>query len=281
MAKQKKQKSSNGIGGSIFGLILFLVLGIVLIISESKYLFSAPVDFNKEIADSGTPEKGTYVTVGVDAVVDWYAETEYKINGIIPAGKEQHCLLWLDDGSFVSMTVKGKNIDKVNKLIQETTYYLSGVSDDLPTKVVFEGKVTSIGSEVSQYYNEVLDAYEISAADGLVIRYVTIDTTESKMRTWLMFGFCMLMAAVFVVTLVISVKNKKKAKQQQAAMATQAAYSGSMQTGVDPYGNPIQPGVDPYGNPIQPGTDPYGNVNNPGMSGQSMPYDDNNNNLYS
>lgn len=259
MAKQKKQKNNKGsIGASIFGMVLFLLLGVLLFITDAEYLFSEPRDLNEMLAAGETPEKGEYVTVGVDAVVDWYAETEHKINGIIPIGKEQHCLVWLDDESFISMTVKGKNIDKVNKIVLETSYFLNGVSDALPTKVVFSGKISTIGSEVSEYYDEVLDAYGIYASDGLVIRYVTIDTTSTKLTSWLLIGVCLLIAVVFLITLVVAVKNKKKEKKLQAMLAAQASY----------------------GNPMQPGTVSYGNTNNQGMGEQNMPYTDDNNNLY-
>ena len=304
MAKNKKQNGGKGsVVGCVIGMIFFFLLGAVMLIGESDYLFSEPQDLNEMVMAGDTPQKGEYVTVGVDAVVDWYAETEHRINGIIPIGKEQHCLVWLDDESFISMTVKGKNMDKVDELIEETSDYLNGVSDTLPSKVVFSGRISAIDSDVSKYYDDVLDYYGIYESDGLVVRNITIDTTDTKLQTWLIFGFFMLLGVVFLVTLVITVKNKKKEKAAQAVLAGQTpyfnpmqpgvdaygnpvqpganTYGNSAQPGVDAYGNPIQPGTDAYGNPTQPGTDAYGNMYNPGANGQNMPYNDNNNNLYS
>lgn len=283
MAKNKKQNGSKGsVAGCVIGMIIFFLLGAVLLIGESDYLFSDPQDLNEMVMAGDTPQKGEYVTVGVDAVVDWYAETEHRINGIIPIGKEQHCLVWLDDESFISMTVKGKNIDKVDELIDETSDYLNGVSSVLPSKVVFSGRVSTIDSDVSKYYDDVLDYYGIYESDGLEVRYITIDTTDTKLQTWLMFGFFMLLGIACLLGLVVTVKNRKKEKAAQAVLAGQTPYFNSMQPGVDAYGNPIQTGVDAYGNPIQPGTDAYGNMYNPGANGQNMPYNDNNNNnLYS
>lgn len=281
MAKNKKQNGSKkSVVGCVIGMIISFLLGAVLLIGESDYLFSEPQDLNEMVMAGDTPQKGEYVTVGVDAVVDWYAETEHRINGIIPIGKEQHCLVWLDDESFISMTVKGKNIDKVDELIDETADYLNGVSNVLPTKVVFSGKVSSIDSDVSKYYDDVLDYYGIYESDGLVVHYITIDTTDTKLQTWLMFGFFILLGIFCLIALVLTVKHRKKEKAAQAVLAGQTPYFNSMQPGVDAYGNPIQPGVDAYGNPIQPGTDAYGNMYNPGANGQNMPYNDNNNNLY-
>lgn len=293
MAKNKKQNGSKGsVAGCVIGMIFFFLIGAVLLIGESDYLFSEPRDLNEMVMAGDSPQKGEYVTVGVDAVVDWYAETEHRINGIIPIGKEQHCLVWLDDESFISMTVKGKNMDKVDELIDETADYLNGVSSTLPSKVVFSGRVSTIDSDVSKYYDDVLDYYGIYESDGLVVRYVTIDTTDTKLQTWLMFAFFMLLGIACLIGLVVTVKNRKKAKAAQAVLAGQTPYLNPMQSGVDAYGNPIQPGVDAYGNPVQPGVDAYGNpiqpgtgaygnMYNPGANGQNMPYNDNNNNLYS
>ncbi len=293
MAKRKKQENKKGnIVAFALCMVMFFFFAFIIFVTEADYLFSEPRDLNEMLASGETPEKGEYVTVGVDAVVDWYAETEHRINGIIPIGKEQHCLVWLDDESFISMTVKGKNIDKVNELVQETSQYLNGVSNTLPTKVVFSGKVSSIDSDVSEYYQDVLDYYGIYESDGLVVHRLTIDTTSTKLNTWLLFGICMLVAIACLIGIVVTVKKGKKEKKLQAMLASQTAYGNPMQSGfdaygnpiqsgVDAYGNPIQPGVDAYGNPIQSGTDPYGTMNNAGMSGQNMPYSDNNNNLYS
>ncbi len=236
MSKQKKQKKeSNGIAASILCIILFLAAGIGLIVSESKYLFSAPRDMNDVVA-AGAPQKGEYVTVDVKSVIDWYAETQYKINGIIPAGKTRHCLVMLDDGTIMSLTVKGKNVDKIDDVI--TVSWSTGFTNT--NAVPLSGQVTSIGSEVYKYFGEALSAYGISASDGYVIYELTIDTTKTKLKTWLYFAFCMALVAVFVFTLIANIKNKKKKEAAAAAAArTQAdnlydnSYAQSVIDGTD------------------------------------------------
>lgn len=192
---------------SILLTLIFLFVGIALILVDAKYLFSDPRDFN-EIIENGEPEIGEYVTINVKAVIDWYAETEHKINGIIPAGTEKHCIVWLDDGGVISMTVKGKNVDKVDELISPTWEYLEGTAKTINSvPVCFSGKVSSNSGEVTKYYKDVLDYYGIDEDEGATVYHMTIDTTESKVKTWGLFGFCMLMV---VVCFTVTVREVKK-----------------------------------------------------------------------
>lgn len=271
-----KQNKSSGIVGCVIGIIACALLTFILLVGEMDYLFSEPRDLNDIIADGASPQKGEYVSIGVDGVVDWYAETTYKINGIIPTGKKQHCILWLDNQAFISMTVKGKDIDKVNSLIDDTAKYLNGEVGYLPTPVVFSGKVTSIGTEVSQYWREGLSAYGISEYDpALTVYNLTIDTTETKLQMWLMIGLFAALTIVFIVALIINIKRKKAAKEANAqaaaynaAQANNAAYNGGMYNNGNMYGG--QENM------------PYGTSDaSYGGDGQNTPYNDNNNNLYS
>lgn len=271
-----KQNKSGGIVGSVIMIIVCAFLTFVLFVSEMDNLFGEPRDLNAILADGASPQKGEYVSVGVDAVVDWYAETTYKINGIIPAGKKQHCILWLDDGSFISMTVKGKNVDTVNRLINETEKYLNRETEYLPTPVVFTGKISSIGTEVNQYWHEGLSYYGISEYDPeLTVYSLTIDTTETKTQMWLMIALFGALTILFVIILIANIKKKKKIKEADAqaaaynaAQANNAAFNGGMYNNGNMYG-----GQDNM---------PYGTSDTTyGGSAQNTPYNDNNNNLYS
>lgn len=271
-----KKGKTGGIVGSVIMIIVCALLTFVLFVGEMDYLFGEPRDLNEIISDGASPQKGEYVTIGVDAVVDWYAETKYKINGVIPAGKEQHCILWLDNQSFISMTVKGKDIDKVNMLIDATTDYLNKDTEYLPTPVVFSGKVTSIGTEVSKYWREGLEYYGISEFDPeLTVYNLTIDTTETKTQMWLMIGLFAALTVVFVIVLIVNIKNRKKIKEANAqaaaynaAQANNSGYNGGMYNSGSMYG-----GQD---------TMPYGTQDTSyGGGSQNTPYNDNNNNPYS
>lgn len=206
-----KKKS---IGWNIFAVVVLTVLLVAYLVIDGGYMIdSTPQNINEMIEENGEPVKGEYVSVGVDAVLDWYAETEHRINGIIPVGTDMHCLVWLDDNSFISLTVKGnKNIEKIEKIIDETYAYMCYETDYLPTPVVFKGRISTIDSEVSRYYEDALNAWGISVSSdaGLTIYRLDIDTTQTKLKAWLMFLFIVVLDAMSIMLLVSEVKHNKK-----------------------------------------------------------------------
>ena len=250
--KRMKQKKQSVLGG-VLTLVISVLIGVFLISSEGDYMFGEAKDFYEMLEDEGEPVKGEYVTLNVDAVVDWYAETQHKINGIIPAGSEQHCLVWLDNDAFISLTVKGKeNIAKIDDLIDDTYAFLSYETDYLPSGVTFEGRLTNVGSEVSQYYNDVLRLWEIDTTEGMEIYYLTIDTTQTKGVLFIVLALVVVFALAGVVMIVTAVKSKKEAK----AFASQAPSTGVV-------------------------NDPFGNMGNVYNQNSTSTYSDDNNNLYS
>lgn len=80
-----KNTGKKSIAGNI---IWILVTGVILAIYIATHAmcFGKPKDVNEMLLEGDSPEEGDYVSINVDGVFDWYAETEYKINGFIPAG---------------------------------------------------------------------------------------------------------------------------------------------------------------------------------------------------
>lgn len=199
---------------SLIAALLVTLLCVAAFSTELKYLFGKPTNINDMLAENGAPEKGEYVSVGVDAVFDWYAETNYKINGVIPAGSKQHCIMWLDDDSIISLTVKGKkNIEKIDNIIEGTESYLNGTSDRLPSRIIFEGKVTELGSEVKQYYNDVV------LGSGYTIHYLTIDTTYSKTSIIIYGLIFLLIIGGLIASFISGIRGVKKLKEAESAAA--------------------------------------------------------------
>lgn len=209
----KKEKTKGGyIAQSVISLIAAILIAVLLFAACSddiKYLFGKAKNMNNMLAEGGL-EKGEYVSVGVDAVVDWYAETTYKINGVIPAGSKWHCLIWLDDDSFISLTVKGKkNKDIINGLINDMEKYMNYQTEELPSPVVFEGKITSIGSEVDEYYDDAIRYFGIT---GNEVHYLTIDTTYSK-TSIIIYGIIFLaIIGMFIGLFIGGIKGAKRLK---------------------------------------------------------------------
>ncbi|MCM1287439.1 MAG: hypothetical protein NC240_03940 [Clostridium sp.] len=219
--KKTKEKTKGGyVAQSVASLIAAILIALLLFAAFSddiSYLFGKAESMNELLAE-GEELKGEYVSVGVDAVVDWYAETTYKINGIIPAGSKWHCLVWLDDESFISLTVKGKkNKDLINNLISGTEKYLNGETNVLPSPVVFEGKIISIGSEVDEYFYDAIRYYGIT---GMEVHYLTIDTTYSK-TSIILYGIIFLaIIGVFIGTFIGGIKGVKRLKAAEGLVAS-------------------------------------------------------------
>lgn len=221
----KNEKTKGGyIAQSVASLIAAILIALLLFAAFSddlKYLFGKAENMNTVLAQGG-PEKGQYVSVGVDAVVDWYAETTYKINGIIPAGSKWHCLIWLDDDSFISLSVKGKkNKDIINGLINDTEKYINNQADELPAPVVFEGKITSIGSDGKKFYNDALRRKQLYDKE---VRYLTIDTSYSKTSIIIYGIIALAVIGGFIGAFIGGIKGVKrlKAAEKLAASAAQS-----------------------------------------------------------
>ena len=218
----KNEKKS--IVGNVICVVLFGVMVVVYLLTQSNVMFCTnPQDLMDLIEEDGEPTKGEYVKVNVDAVVDWYAETEHKINGFIPAGKEWHCILWLEDGSFISMTVKGKKTyELVEEIMQDTWTSLDLQADYLHTPVVFKGRISSISPEVRDYYDDALSYAGISEYDGYKIYYVDINTTTNTLSAWLMF---LGVVAIEVGAVLLLIKEIKHNKQIKAMPEVSTAYT--------------------------------------------------------
>ena len=214
--KPGEKKSSIVLRIIFCGLFAALLVGfgIFNLINHADYYFGSAKNIDEMLA-SGNVEKDEYVSIGVDAVFDWYAETTHKINGI-PAGKEQHCIVWLSNGDIISLTVKGKkNYAKIDEIIDATWAAMDDETGmtSLHTPVVFEGKITNVGYEVKQYYDDYIGKME--DADffewyGTKYYELTIDTTDNKMSTLMWYLGGLLIVVLMVWGVVSGVKDIKK-----------------------------------------------------------------------
>ncbi|MDE6024747.1 MAG: hypothetical protein K2G45_04770 [Lachnospiraceae bacterium] len=208
----RKPKTKGGYMLAAIGWLLMALLFACALVfglqSGFKYVIHGATSYEDMVAEHGGLQKGEYVSIDANAVIDWYAETTYKINGIIPAGSKQHCLLWIDDSTFVSLTVKGdKNRAKINALIDGTYAYLNYETDELPAPIRFEGEITSIGTEVSKYYDDILNKWQISGDEDLTVYYLTIDTTSTKLSIIGIGLFALLMVGVFIALFISRIKG--------------------------------------------------------------------------
>lgn len=234
-----KQKKNSSVKVLLFALIA-LVMGIaafVLIVTDIDWLFGQkPRNINEYVMDDGVaPPKDEHISIDVDAVLGNYAETKHRINGFIPAGTDQHYIIWLDDNGAISLTVKNKKmIDKLNEICDDTWDYIDGVSDFLPDGFTIEGQVSTLDPEVLGYYNEYLEEMGFTTS-GYPIYTVTIDTTATKLKSWCLIGFSLVCMIICIIAMVNTIRAIKREKQYSQYVGSQtdtyggynAAYNGN------------------------------------------------------
>ena len=200
-----KGKVSDKVTGIICA-IFFLFLGVMLAVIDKDVLADNATDLY-DLIDDGETLKDQYVELYVDAVIGNYAETEHKINGIIPAGTDQHYLLWLDDGTFISLKTKNKELmSKLDAICDNTWDYIDYKTDDLDKAITIKGKLGSMDYEIKGFCNEWLDELDISYSD---MHYVSIDADTSRGSVLGYLGFCLLLTALGVFIFINAVKKEK------------------------------------------------------------------------
>jgi flagellar basal body-associated protein FliL len=221
-------KKNNGIGGGVAFIIigvLLLLIAACIFIGDSDFIFNGADDINTMIEELRL-NPGEYTSVRIDADFGAYAETQHTINGFIPAGKEQHYIVWLDDGSLISVTVKGDSkYDKMDAIEEQTYDYIDN-GGSLGKSVTYVGKISTVSGDLKTYYQEALNY--LGAADSDVnIYYLDIDTTQTKGS---ILGVVALFLAIGILLIVLGIVTIRNAKKQKAAAAqiNSAAFSQNM-----------------------------------------------------
>lgn len=233
--KPKKHNAGQVIVLAMCMLLMF-VMAFVMFVGDSDYLLGKEARDVMDYADDGVaPPKGIHIKVNVDACLGNYAETQHKINGIIPAGKEEHYIVWLDNNAALSITVKNKKtINKLNSIIDDTWDYLDGVSDTLPSSITIEGQVSTMDSELEGYYDDYLE--DMGFADsGFPIYYVTVDNTDTRATGWLIVGVLLVIGIGCLIGMISVIKAIKREKA--AAENVQNTYAGNMGNNANVFGN--------------------------------------------
>lgn len=178
-----KKNTLNKIFMIIFGV--FMLIGALMpFISHGSYMFGGKPKHLSEILKTNDlyNYKDKFVSAEIDAIIDVYAETKRTYN-FIPVGKENHYILWLDDGSMMSLAISGKD-KEIEEIINSTWDYLDEKSDYLTDKPLHvEGVINSLGGDVRKYFDEALEYFGIDESVA-TIHYYEIDATDSRLLNW-------------------------------------------------------------------------------------------------
>jgi len=208
MAK-KNNNGKSSVPGMVISVILFTAIVVVLVVVNAGIFFGQPKNLYDEIAEKGEPVKGDYVELEANMILGEYAETEYRIQGIIPAGKVYHYVAMLNDGSVISISFRGKKLkEEIDKIVSNTeSFYMTGDVSSLGDSVTLKGKLETVAGEQGTYYTNALFGYY----DGEIYR-VSIDTTVKGS----MLIFVIIFAVIdigCIIGLVAAIKEKKKQSQ--------------------------------------------------------------------
>lgn len=173
-----------GVFCTILGIVIW-IYGIYNLVHYADFYFKGETfDLNQAIANGEEFPHNTYVSITTNSVLGNYAETKHTY-GFIPIGKDEHYIVFLDDDTFMSVTVKGHSmVDQLEKITNDTW-----ASDDYyaDSYITFVGRITDFtGGELYGYYTDAFSqmGLDTSASDS-PIRNISLDATESRGNQWL------------------------------------------------------------------------------------------------
>lgn len=232
-----KPKNQNKMGGAVVSLIfgiIFVLLAIVCFIGDMDYLLGGKAKDLNEIAANTCPQKNDHVRTDSYLVLGNFAETQHRINGIIPAGKEQHYAIVLGDDNMddiseakvIVLTVKNKKtIEKLDELANDD---YAGFSD----AIAIEGQIRTLDPEIRGYYTDAL--YDSGITDYCDYYTVALDATQTRLYGWMIVVGAL---AIGVICIIAFAKVSKQIKNERNLAYTTAA-SAMGQPG-NPYVNPV------------------------------------------
>lgn len=233
MKPKKENKKGGAVVCLIFGII-FVLLAIVCFIGDMDYLLGGKAKDLNEIAANTRPQKDDHVRTDSYLVLGNFAETQHRIDGIIPAGKEQHYAIVLgdddmddiSDAKIIVLTVKNKKtIEKLEELANDDYA-------DFSDAIAIEGQIRTLDPEIEGYYRDALEDSGIT--DYCDYYTVALDATQTRLSGWLLVIGAL---AVGVICIVAFAKINKQIKNEKNLAYTNAAPA--MGQPGNPYVNPV------------------------------------------
>ena len=181
----------------IVAFAFFAFASIFWIIFYGKYMITGThKNIDQLLSDGELHTSNEYIAAQVYAVVDCYAETTHR-RRYLPTRHDYHYILWLNNGSFISLSVSGKSRKaELDRLCDETWSYVNKESTVLTTNpILLEGKLTSLTPKIESYYQSYLEMYGITES-GNPIYYMELDCTKTRGTLWLYQISFLIMTAV-------------------------------------------------------------------------------------
>ena len=193
-------------GTYIIGMAVFFIIAILVIIIDFNRLFAKPEDLNSIVKKGGKPHAGDYVSVEVNMYDKpmAYAKAEYKLYGIIPSGWMYYYIYQLDNGAYISLSVRK---DVANKL--------DGFADGKARgTVVVAGELEKMNDEIQAYYTKTFGYFGIGDEGSTTIYNLTIDDTDSILSSWIVIIVSLIFMLLFAFLLVRAINFKKSLAEE-------------------------------------------------------------------
>ena len=215
--------------------ILMLAGAAFTLVSNSDIIFSSNVTDINKLLQQGTIESNvdSFVEIRIDAVLDNFAETTHKTNGIT-TGKDQHFLVWLDDDSVIAVSVKNKKlVSELNRIMDETWDYLDEKRDDFTENTAeVKGKIKKMSTEMRKYYQESLDYIGVSEA-GFGVHYYQVDCTTSRLMYIIVSAVLLVLGLLLIIAFIVTRKKLSAAASDVEIQEGGYSYNYSYGSGQD------------------------------------------------
>lgn len=238
----------KGIGGKIaVGVIIALIgfaLCTILVVTDGAFAFGGKMeDFSEYVTShGGNLESGDHVKLEVEFVLGNYAEMKHKINGFIPAGKDQYYVLVLSDGSVVSYMTKNKKLIKeLDEAAEEFWDYYDGYSSTYPSRMELSGEIKTIDTQIYTFYKQTVTSVGLTSDSTVTVYYMGIDGSATRLRAIFYILICFLVGVAGVVSIFVTIGKSKKVNNAEAALANVNAQAYGMAPTMDPLATPVQP----------------------------------------
>ena len=186
----------------IIGMSVFFVIMLLVVSIDFNRLFVKPEDLNSVVKKGGKPHAGDYVSVEV-AMYDKpmaYAEANYKLYGIIPSGREYYYIFQLDNGAYISLSVRKDIADK-----------LEGFENGKARgTVTVTGEIEKMNDEIQDYYTKTLGYFGVGDEGNTTVYNLTIDATDSVLAAWILIIVSLIFMLLFAFMLVRAINFKKR-----------------------------------------------------------------------
>lgn len=210
--KEMKRKS---VKKSLFGVIFFLLIGLVLLyFSNGLLLLKKPANLYSVPEDE---LEGKYVTAEIGYIFDGYAETVQRKEGSsIETVISREYVIFVNDESVCGLFLPKNMVEDGDALLEESDDYYFGRTDKINKSITVTGIMEKMPDDSLRYYHQCTDYNSMSPEDQEHVLPLLLKVRSSGdiATTWFMVIAGLVFIVIALVRLIgaMSGKNQKQIK---------------------------------------------------------------------